>query len=90
MRLFTLFFGALFFNFFYENAFRLYINGNGGFVGQYLSQTFVGDLVNLQTTISFYFLIILILALFLISINFNPRKFWFFFEKNYKLFQQKQ
>ncbi len=81
-------FGALFFNFFYENAFRLYINGNGGFVGQYLSQTFVGDLVNLQTTISFYFLIILILALFLISINFNPRKFWFFLKKTTNYFNR--
>tara|TARA_B110000037_G_C16762241_1_gene359755 strand:- start:28 stop:540 length:513 start_codon:yes stop_codon:yes gene_type:complete len=50
-------FGSLFFDYFYQDAFELYINGNGGFVGQYLSQTFFGNLINLQTTISYYFLI---------------------------------
>ena len=34
-------FGSIFFIFFHENAFELYINGNGGFIGQYLSQTFI-------------------------------------------------
>ena len=33
-------FGSLFFSFFYQNSFTLYINGNGGFVGNYLSQNF--------------------------------------------------
>ena len=31
--------GSLFFDFFYKNAFTLYINGNGGFVGEYLNQS---------------------------------------------------
>ena len=67
-------FGTLFFDFFYKDTFELYINGNGGFVGQYLSQTFLGNIINLETAISFYSLIILIIGLFLISINFNPKK----------------
>ncbi len=70
------FFGSLFFNIFYQNAFELFINGNGGFVGQYLSQTFLISLVNFNKNISLYFLIILISFLFLKSINFNPKKFW--------------
>ena len=74
-------FGGLFFGFFHQNAFELYINGNGGFIGQYLSQTFFGNLINLQKTVSYYFIIILILGLFLISINFNPKRFWVFLKK---------
>ncbi len=69
-------FGSLFFDFFYNNAFELYINGNGGFIGQYLSKTFIGDILNLQSSISYFLLILFILGFFLISINFNPRKFW--------------
>ena len=69
-------FGSIFFSFFHENAFELYINGNGGFVGQYLSQTFVGNILSLQTSVSYYFLIILIIGFFLISINFSPKGFW--------------
>ena len=32
--------GSLFFSFFYPIAFKLYINGNGGFVGKYLGNNF--------------------------------------------------
>ena len=32
--------GSLFFTFFYKDAFSLYINGNGGFVGNYFDQIF--------------------------------------------------
>ena len=74
-------FGSLFFSFFYKNAFALYINGNGGFIGNYLGQGFLGDLVNVQISVSFYFLIILIAVLFLKSINFSPKKFWNFLKK---------
>ena len=74
-------FGALFFDLFYQNTFELYINGNGGFVGQYLNQGFIGSVINLQKTISYYFLIILIISFFLISVNFNYKKFLFFLKK---------
>ena len=73
--------GSLFLNFFYEDAFSLYINGNGGFVGNYLSKTFLGDLILLNKKISFYFLIFLIICLFFISINFSIKKFYSFLIK---------
>jgi S-DNA-T family DNA segregation ATPase FtsK/SpoIIIE len=73
--------GSLFFDFFYQDTFKLYINGNGGFIGQYLSQTFLLNIINLQTTVSYFFLLILILAFFLISINFSPKGFWNFIKK---------
>ena len=68
--------GSLFFDFYHQNAFELYINGNGGFIGQYLSQTFIGNILNFQTSVSYYFLIILVIVFFLISINFSPKGFW--------------
>ncbi len=74
-------FGSLFFNFFYQDTFELYINGNGGFVGQYLSQSFFGNLINFQPFVSYYLLIITILGLFLVSVNFNPQFFWIILKK---------
>jgi len=68
-------FGTLFLAFFYSNGFSLYINGNGGFVGNYLNQTFFNSLIQINENISYYILILLILILFLISINFNSKKF---------------
>ena len=70
--------GSLFLNFFYEDAFSLYINGNGGFVGNYLSKTFLEDLILLNKELSFYFLIFSIICLFFISINFSIKKFYNF------------
>ena len=63
-------FGTLFFSYFYTNAFTLYINGNGGFVGNYFNQTFLNSLVQIHETTSFYFLIFLTFVLFLLSLNF--------------------
>ncbi len=69
-------FGTLFFSYFYNDAFTLYINGNGGFVGNYLNQTFLSSIVQIHESTSFYILIFLISCLFLISVNFNPSKFY--------------
>ena len=69
-----LFFGTLFLTYFYSNTFTLYINGNGGFVGSYLNTTFLNSLIQINETIFYYILIILIIFLFLISINFHPIK----------------
>ena len=69
-------FGTLFLSYFYVDAFTFYINGNGGFVGNYFNQTFLNSLIQINETISFYILIFLITGLFLISINFNPIKFY--------------
>ena len=74
-------FGSLFFSFFYTNsAFNLYINGNGGFIGKYLETTFLTSLININSQISYYFLIFIILILFLISIHFKISSFY----QNYK------
>jgi len=76
--------GTLFLNHFYEDKFTLYINGNGGFLGGYLNQTFLNKLILLNEDISYYVLIILTIILFFISINFNPKKFWLFLKKIFK------
>ena len=68
--------GSFFFSFFYKNSFSLYINGNGGFVGNYLNLTFLSKITNSNETISYYVLIIIIISLFLISINFSPKYFY--------------
>ena len=63
--------GSLFFSFFYPTAFNLYINGNGGFIGKYLETTFLHSLVIISSQISYYIMILLILILFLISVQFK-------------------
>ena len=74
-------FGTLFLAHFYYAGFSLHINGNGGFVGNYLNQTFLNSLILINENIFFYILILLILSLFLISINFNPINFYFYLKK---------
>jgi len=69
-------FGTLFLNYFYSDAFTLYINGNGGFVGDYFGQTFLNSIILMNEKLIYYFLIIIIITLFLISINFHPIKFY--------------
>ena len=83
--------GSLFFTFYYPESFWLVINGNGGFVGKFLNETFLSSIININEKISYYLLIIVIFTLFLISINFNI--FWFFnlIKKIiFKLFSRKQ
>ena len=74
-------FGSLFFSVFYSNSFTLYINGSGGFVGKYLESTFLNSLVHLYTQASFYFLILIVLFLFLVSIQFKIISFSLFIKK---------
>ena len=69
-------FGSLFLTHFYSNAFTFYINGNGGFIGNFLNQTYLNQILLINSKLAYYFLIILILFLFLKSINFNPVKFY--------------
>ena len=83
------FFGSLFLSFYYQDAFTLYINGNGGFVGNYLNQTFLNDIIIFNINISYYALILLITFLFLISINFNLQKFLNIIKKFIYLFSKK-
>ncbi len=67
--------GSVFFSFFYSDTLNLYINGNGGFVGNYINNNFLNSIINLNTNIFFYLLIFLIIVFFLISINFNLKNF---------------
>ena len=78
-------FGSLFFSFFYPTAFNLYINGNGGFIGRYLETTFLTSLINTNSQISYYLLILIILILFLISIHFKISSFYKIIKKLFKL-----
>ena len=66
-----LIFGCLCLSYFYENAYTLYINGNGGFVGNYLINSFLSNIININENISYFILILLTIGFFLISINFN-------------------
>ncbi|MDC3184713.1 DNA translocase FtsK [Candidatus Pelagibacter sp.] len=79
-------FGTLFFSYFYLDAFTLYINGNGGFVGKYFNQTFLNSLIQIHELISYYILIFLVIVLFLVSINFKITKFNSTVSKIYNFF----
>jgi len=92
-----LLFGSLFFSFFYANAFELHINGNGGFIGDYLGNTFLISLIGLNSIVAYYFLLLVVLSFFLVSIqfkiiflyNFLKKLFKFFFSKNKKNYTNK-
>ncbi len=73
--------GSLFFSNFYNSTFALFINGNGGFIGNYLNENFFQNLISLNENVSYYLLIILVVILFLLSINFNLKKFFNFLKK---------
>ena len=78
--------GAIFLTQFYKEAFFLIINGNGGFVGNYLYNEILFKVLNLNIKISYYFQLILFVLLFLVSINF--KLLWLSFFKN--LFKKKK
>ncbi len=78
--------GTLFLSYFYSTGFIFYLNGNGGFIGNYLNTTFLNNLIASNEIIFFYVLIILIFFLFLISINFSLSNFIKFIKKILNLF----
>ena len=65
-------FGTVFLGIFYFNSFWLPVNGNGGFVGNFLTKTFLENLIITNQEISYYILILITTLLFLKSINFSP------------------
>ena len=81
--------GALYLSHYYSDGFVLYINGNGGFVGSYLNQTFLNSLILFNEKLFYYTLIIIILSLFLISLNFHPVKFYQIAKKLLFIFNKK-
>ena len=82
--------GTLFLNYFYSDAFTFYINGNGGFVGGYFGQTFLNSIILINEKLIYYILIILLITLFLLSINFHPIKFYNSLVKIIKFFSKKE
>ena len=83
-----LIFGSLYFSHFYHTNFVLYINGSGGFIGNYLNNSFLSYLINFNEDISYYILVLIILTLFLISVNFNLKKIWNYLKLFFNLFNK--
>ena len=84
------FFGSLFFSFYYPDTLNLYINGNGGFVGEYLNNTPLNNLIDSFKNVSFYVLIFFIIIFFNLSNNLSPKKIIFLLIKFFKyLFSKK-
>ena len=77
--------GSLFFDRFYGNGYDLYINGNGGFVGNFFDRIFLNTTISLYENILYYFLIFLIVILFLLSINFNYKSFILLLKKIFNI-----
>ncbi len=75
--------GSVFFSFFYKNSLTLYINGNGGFVGDYLRNIFMVKINNSYDEFLYYLFLVIILIIFLISINFNIKSFTITLKKIY-------
>ena len=82
--------GSFFFSFFYKETFWLTINGNGGFVGSYLNNSFLHDFTKINQMLAYYFLVIIILLIFLISINFKLKLFPKLISSSLKLFKKKR
>ena len=83
--------GAFFFGFYYENSFSSYINGNGGFIGNYFSKVFLVNIISSNENIFYYFFLISVLFLFLKSLNFSIKGFLNFLKNiNELLFKKKE
>ena len=63
--------GSIYLSLFYKDSFFLSISGNGGFIGNFLAESFIKEIVIINKDISYYFLITFIIILFLQSINFK-------------------
>ena len=72
--------GSIFLTTFYSNSFWLYVNGNGGFVGNFFKDTFLTNILNLNRDISYYILLTLTVIIFFISINLSIKYLFNFFK----------
>ena len=64
-------FGSLFFSYFKDESFFLTVNGNGGFVGLFLTDSFLVSILEINNKFSYYILAIIIFFIFLKSINYK-------------------
>ena len=85
-------FGSLFFSYFYDQSFFLTINGNGGFVGLFIKNSFLKNLLDINQNISYYILCFFVVIFFLISINFKITRVltYVMFFKNIFQFRKKE
>ncbi len=84
-----IFIGCLFFTVFHEKSFWLTINGNNGFLGNLFEGNFLVNAINANEEFSYYLLIILILLIFLKSINFKIKLILNLLKKIFKIFSKK-
>ena len=63
--------GSLYLSLFYKESFFLSIEGNGGFIGNYLVDSFISEIVNSNQKIFDLSFIFILILLFLLSINFK-------------------
>ena len=64
-------FGCLFLSYFKNESFLLTVNGNGGFIGLFLEDSFLASILEINNKVSYYVLAIIIFFIFLKSINFK-------------------
>ena len=83
-------FGSFFFSLYHKDSFTYYINGNGGFIGNYLNETFLSDLAKSNQTIFYYIILFIIILLFLISMNLTYKSFTNFIKKIFNFFTKKE
>ena len=63
--------GSLFLSYFKNESFLLTVNGNGGFIGLFLEDSFLASILEINNKVSYYVLAIIIFFIFLKSINFK-------------------
>ena len=81
--------GTLFFTVFHQETYWLIINGNNGFIGNLFQDSFFIDIINLNKNISYYLLLLVILIIFLLSINFSIKSSFKIFSIIPNLFKKK-
>ena len=82
--------GSIFFNFYYNETFYLYINGSGGFIGNYFNETFFNDIINSYQNIFYYLFLLFVIIFFLLSINFKIKNFLLMLKKFFQIITYKK
>ncbi len=80
--------GSIFFDYFYQTSFKLNINGNGGFIGDFFNEFLFNKIINLNEKIIFYILIVLTISLFILSFKMSLKKLLLFLKSTFKLFKK--
>ena len=80
--------GSIFFDYFYQTSFKLNINGNGGFIGNFFNELLFNKIINLNEKIIFYILIVLTISLFILSFKMSLKKLLLFLKSTFKLFKK--